>query len=74
VRVVGLRKEWVSTPAGRFESVAYEAHLLNDVLYRRSGRLLVWVSADPGRLPVRVQVRMPFPVGAATLDLVGVSR
>lgn len=73
VRVVALRKEPVETKVGRFDAVQYEVHMLNDVLYRRKGRLLVWLSADARRLPIRIQVRMPFPLGTVTLELVAIS-
>jgi hypothetical protein len=47
----------------------YEAHLFNDVLYRRKGRLFVWLTDDEKRLPVQIRVRLSFPVGTISFEL-----
>ncbi len=70
VRVRALAREEVRTPAGVFPAIRYEAFLFNNVLYRRRGRLLFWLSDDGRRLPVQFQVRLRFYYGTITLRLV----
>jgi hypothetical protein len=68
-RVEAQRREQVKTPAGSFKTVRYEAFLFNDVIYRRSGRLYVWLTDDVRRLPVQIQVRLQVHIGTITLQL-----
>ncbi len=68
-RVEAQQRERVRTRAGAFETVRYEAFLFNNVLYRRNGRLFVWLSDDERRLPVQVRIRLPFYIGTVTLEL-----
>jgi hypothetical protein len=68
-RVEAQKQETVTTPAGRFRAVRYEAFLFNNVLYRRNGTLQFWLTDDDRRLPVQVRVRLQFPIGAITLQL-----
>jgi hypothetical protein len=39
------------------------------VLYRRRGRLFIWLTDDDRKLPVQVKVRLPFYIGTVTLQL-----
>ena len=68
-RVEAQKRETVTTPAGKFNSVKYEAFLFNNVLFGRSGVLYVWLTDDDRRLPVQIQVRLQFYVGTITLQL-----
>jgi hypothetical protein len=68
-RVEAQQQETVETPAGRFKTIRYEAFLFNNVLYRRSGRLHVWLTDDERRLPVQIRARFQFPIGTVTLQL-----
>ncbi len=68
-RVDSLRRETVKTPAGTFKTVRYEAYLLNNVIYRRSGRVYIWLTDDHRRLPVQIQVRLQLAIGTITLQL-----
>jgi len=70
VRVQALDRDEVQTPAGTFAAIRYEAFLFNNVLYRRRGRLLFWLTDDDRRLPVQFQVRLRFYYGTITLCLV----
>ncbi|MBM3735192.1 MAG: DUF3108 domain-containing protein [Acidobacteria bacterium] len=65
VKVEAQRIEWIR----KAPTIRYEAHLMNNVLYRRSGHLHVWLTQDARRIPVRVRVRMPFYIGTVTLEL-----
>ena len=68
-RVDAQRRETVKTPAGIFKTVRYEAYLFNDVIYRRSGRVFIWLTDDSRRLPVQIQVRLQLAIGTITLQL-----
>ncbi len=69
VQVRADGKETVSTPAGVFRATRYEAFLFNDVLYRRKGRLFVWLTDDDRRLPVQIRMKFQFYLGSVTLQL-----
>lgn len=68
-RVEAQQRERLRTRAGLFDTVRYEAFLFNNVLYRRRGRLFVWLTDDERRLPVQVRIRLPFYIGTVTLEL-----
>jgi hypothetical protein len=68
-KVEAQQREDVKTSAGTFKTIRYEIHVFNDVLYRRSAHLYVWLTDDRRKLPVRVQVRMQFAIGTITLLL-----
>jgi hypothetical protein len=68
-RIDAQIRESVKTPAGTFNTVRYEVFVFNDVLFKRSGRLLVWFTDDERRIPVQVQVRLQFHIGTLTAIL-----
>lgn len=68
-KIDAQEKETVKTAAGTFSTTRYEAHLFNDVLYQRKGRLFVWISDDDRRLLVQVRAKLNFPVGSITFQL-----
>lgn len=70
VKVWQRGKERVKTAAGTFDTVKYEAGLMNGVIFRRSGRMFFWLTDDARRLPVRVRMQMSFFFGTVTIDLV----
>ena len=69
VKVDAQEREEVSTPAGTFKTIRYEANLMNGVVYQRKGRVFVWVTDDARRIPVQIRLRMAFPIGTVTLQL-----
>lgn len=69
VKVDAQERESVKTPAGEFKAVRYEANMLNGVVYARRGRAFLWLSDDPGHVPVQIRLRMQFPIGTVTLQL-----
>jgi hypothetical protein len=69
VRVEALKRETVSTPAGKFKAVKFEAHMFNDVIYRRKAHLYFWLTDDARRIPVKIEIDMPFFIGNVTLEL-----
>ena len=68
-KVEAQQREDVKTSEGTFKTIRYEIYLFNEVLYRRSAHLCVWLTDDRRKLPVRVQVRMQFAIGTITLLL-----
>jgi len=68
-KVEAQQREDVKTSEGTFKTIRYEVYLFNDVLYRRSAHLYVWLTDDRRKLPVRVQVRMQFAIGTITVLL-----
>jgi len=68
-RVEAQAEEKITTKAGTFNTIRYEAFVFNGVLYTRKAQLLIWLSDDAKRIPVQIRARMAFPVGAITLTL-----
>ena len=68
-RVEAQERETVRVGGVPYQTIRYEAFLFNNVLYRRSGRLFVWISDDARRLPVQIRIRLPFYIGTVTLEL-----
>jgi len=68
-KVEAQAREDVKTPAGTFKTMRYEVYLFNNVLYKRSAHLNVWLSDDRRRIPVQIRVRMTFTIGTINLQL-----
>ena len=69
VKIAAQEREEIKAPAGTFQTVRYEADILNGVIYTRKGRANVWLTDDARKLPVQIRLRMNFPVGTVTLQL-----
>lgn len=69
VRLEAQERETVKTALGTFKTIRYEAFLFNGVIYARKASMLIWITDDARRLPVRIRARMSFPIGSITLDL-----
>ena len=68
-RIDAQGKETVVIDNRHYDAVRYEAFLFDNVLYKRRGRLFVWVSDEPDRTPVQVRIELGFPVGDIYLQL-----
>lgn len=68
-RVEAQARETVKTPLGTYKTIRYEVFLFNNVLYRRSGHLYVWLTDDDRRVPVQIRARMKFHIGTITFQL-----
>ncbi len=68
-KVTAQERETIRTDAGSFKTIRYEAFLFDGVLYRRRGRLFIWLTDDERRLPVQIRIRLPFYIGTVTLAL-----
>lgn len=69
VRVEAQAREKLRVGETTYQTIRYEAFLFNNVLYRRSGRLFVWLTDDERRLPVQIRLRLPLHIGTVTLEL-----
>jgi Protein of unknown function (DUF3108) len=69
VKLEAQAREEITTPAGTFKTIRYEADILNGVIYARKGRAFIWATDDADRMPVEIKLRMAFPIGTVTLDL-----
>lgn len=69
VRVEAQEREEITTKAGTFKTIRYESFAFNNVLYKRSARLFIWLTDDARHLPVQIRVRLNFPIGSITLQL-----
>ncbi len=68
-KIEAQEREEVTTKAGAFHTIRYEAFVFNGVLYKKSARLLLWLTEDSRKLPVQLRARMPFPIGSITFQL-----
>ncbi|MGD0369967.1 MAG: DUF3108 domain-containing protein, partial [Acidobacteriaceae bacterium] len=68
-KVEAQQREDIRTPEGVFHTIRYEAHLFDNVLYKRPAHLNFWLTDDRRRLPVEIRVRMQFAIGTITLLL-----
>jgi hypothetical protein len=62
-------KDTVSISGRTYSTIRYEAYVFDNVLYKRKGRLFIWLTDDADRLPVQLRAQMGFPIGAITLQL-----
>jgi len=74
VRTEGLSREKLTVKNTTYSTIRYETFVFDNVLYRRKGRLLLWISEDPQRLPVQLRFIFGFPLGDITLELEKVER
>ena len=68
-KVEAQDREQVQTKAGTFKTVRYEVYVFNGVLFKKSGRLQLWLTDDSRRMPVQFRARMAFPIGSITFQL-----
>src|SRR6185312_1154006 len=68
-KIESVRREDLNTALGPRKTIRYEVFLFDNVLYKRSGRLHVWLTDDNSRLPVQIQVRLQFTIGTITFKL-----
>ena len=69
VKIEAQRREDIVTPLGTFQTVRYEVFLFDNVIYKRSAHVHVWLTDDNVRMPVQVQVRLQFAIGTITFKL-----
>ena len=68
-KIEAQAKETINVGGKNYSTVRYEAFLFDNVLYKRRGRLLIWMTDDSDRLPVQFRLLMGFPIGTVTVQL-----
>ena len=68
-RVEAQSRENVTVSGKTYDAVRYEVFLFDNVLYKRKGRLLVWMTDDADHLPVQFRFQLGFPIGTISLYL-----
>jgi hypothetical protein len=69
VKVEAQARESLTIAGKKCAAIRYQAFLFDNVLYRRKGRLFIWMTDDAERVPVQIQVQTGFPIGTVTLEL-----
>jgi len=69
VRVECQRREDLSTATGVKKTVRYEIFVFDNVLYKRSGHLHIWLTDDASQVPVQIQAHLQFAIGTITFKL-----
>ncbi|MDQ2840909.1 MAG: DUF3108 domain-containing protein [Acidobacteriota bacterium] len=69
VRIEAETKENVTVGGKSYAATRYEAFLFDNILYRRRGRLLFWISDDGDHLPLQFRLLLGFPIGTVTVWL-----
>jgi hypothetical protein len=69
VRVEAQANEALNIEGKKYSTTRYEVFLFDNVLYKRKGRLFLWMTDDPNHLPVQLQVHLGFPIGNITIQL-----
>ncbi len=69
IKVECQRREEVKTATGLHKALVYEVYAFNNVLYRRPGRIHVWLTDDAEKVPVQIQIRLQFTIGTIILRL-----
>jgi hypothetical protein len=54
LKVAVLRTEWVDVPAGRFFCYVVEPYIRSGGLFEHKGNLLIWITTDEHRMPVKM--------------------
>jgi len=60
LKVAVHRTEWVEVPAGRFLCYVVEPFLQKGGLFKHKGNLLIWITSDENRIPVKVASQLDF--------------
>ena len=68
-KVESQRREEIKTDLGTFKTIRYEVFIFDNVLFKRSGHLHIWLTDDDWRLPVQLQVHFQITIGTITFRL-----
>ena len=68
-KIEAQAKENISVDGKNFSTMRYEAFIFDNVVFRKKGSLLVWLSDDATHVPVQMRFQMGFPIGNITLEL-----
>ena len=68
-RIEAQARENVNIEGKSYQTIRYEAFLFDNVLYRRKGRLFIWLTDDEARVPVQLRFQLGFPIGTVIVEL-----
>lgn len=68
-RIEAQAKENLIVDGKSYSTMRYEAFVFDNVVFRKKGSLLIWLTDDPGHVPVQMRFQMGFPIGTITLEL-----
>ncbi len=68
-RIEAQSRDKISVNGKSYNAIRYEAFVFDNVIYKRRGRLLIWLSDDADRIPVQFRLLIGFPVGTITVSL-----
>lgn len=68
-RIEAQAKENIIIDGKTYATTRYEAFIFDNVVFRKKGSLLVWLTDDVGHVPVQMRFQMGFPIGNITLEL-----
>ena len=57
IEVIAGKREEIKTGAGGFKAIQLNAKVFDGRFVRRSGEMLVWVTDDSARIPIRARIR-----------------
>jgi len=57
IEVIAGKREEIKTAAGKFNAIQLNAKVFDGRYIKRSGEMLVWVTDDPTRTPLRARIR-----------------
>lgn len=63
-------REEVRTPAGVFQTIRVEPQVFGGTLFKRSGRMLLWLTEDPTHRLVQLKARLFFGTITAVVNRV----
>lgn len=68
LKVLVYKKEKIEVPAGTFMCILVEPVLKSEGIFRQKGRLLVWLTDDKNRIPVKMTSKVAIGNIAAKLE------
>ncbi len=57
--VIVHRREEVEVPAGKFSCIVVEPKMKVEGLFKRKGRMLIWLTDDEKKMPVKMESKIP---------------
>ena len=57
IEIVAGKREEIKTPAGKFKAIQLNAQVFDGRYIRRSGEMLVWMTDDARRVPLRARIK-----------------
>ena len=62
-KVEAQARETLHLNGKSYSTISTRRLVFNNVVYRRKGRLFMWITDDADRIPVQFRLQMGFPVG-----------